>query len=435
MFYNIYGDFIIKEDFAVKEVKKIGDIINKEKKEFKCPSDTYNYEGNNFIFTKDIFNFTINDECLVLPGRVWNAEKKRVFTVTMADPGCDKKNCSATGNHGYEIFIMNPPDVSQNIINVDIIKPNFFCIVNTKYMNNNGGIIKFITNKNNEKLRFILINNMKDNDEYILDVDKVGNKCTNLTSSINRYDYVLSSSNQNLREISYNNNPRIYILGDYRPCDESKIDQVKNVYIYLDYGLTPDITNKCLGKLKLNKILLDVKAGLSLKENHHGFIFNTIARKIIIDFDPRGIIGRNGFLTVINVKTEIKENEILDNGSIEFSNLIINNLLAKKKCYYVRFWLADINLNSDGKIVDDVVTRKGPYKSISFTENPKIIIYIPPHIFKPVASSNVKKITPVETEMTNEEINIRTVEYASKNVQIQEKSVLDVLDIYVGIIY
>ena len=67
--------------------------------------------------------------------------------------------------------------------------------------------------------------------------------------------------------------------------------------------------------------------------------------------------------------------------------------------------------------------------------NPKIIIYIPPRIFKPLALTNTSKSnTPVETNMTDEEIRIRTIEYSSKNIQITEDPI-EVLDIYVAVIY
>jgi len=426
---------------AEKEIKVIGETTEKKAKIFECPIDKYNYSSNNFIYTKDISDFTISNECFVLPGRVWNAEGTRNFTVTMADPGCEEKNCNATGVHGHEIFIMNSQDTSLNTIFVNIINPNFFSIVNTKYMNNKGGIIKFQSGINTNNLQFILINNIKDNDDFITTLDDNGNKCRDPDSSQKfRYDYSSSSSNQNVRSISYNGNPRIYVLGDYRPCDISKLSQVKNVYIYLDYGLTPDITNKCLGKLKLTKRTAgntSRESKIELKENHHGFIFNTKLRTIIIDFDPRNIIGRNGFLTILNIqKNEMINNELLSLGNIQFSDEILKNLLKRNRCYYIRFWLANINLNSDNKIVDDVVSRKGPYKSISFSDYPKqIIIYIPPHIFKPVASTNVKtNDTPVNTEMTNQEINIRSVENASKNIQIIQDPI-ELLDIYVGIVY
>ena len=72
-------------------------------------------------------------------------------------------------------------------------------------------------------------------------------------------------------------------------------------------------------------------------------------------------------------------------GSVTFNDEIIQKLLKKIQCYYVRFWLANINFSSDSEVAE-VKSRKGPYKSISFTGKPKIIIYIPPHIFKPVAT-------------------------------------------------
>jgi len=101
----------------------------------------------------------------------------------------------------------------------------------------------------------------------------------------------------------------------------------------------------------------------------------------------------------------------------------------------VRFWLANINFSSETEIAE-IKSRKGPYKSISFTGKPKIIIYIPPHIFKPVAATNVQKTTtPVTTIMTDDEIKLRTEIYKNKNFQTSETSVLDVLDVYVSVIY
>jgi len=470
MFYTALGDFIIKEDFvkigppaktpgktpsktADKTPSKTpsktpGNLPSKTPSKttvigpsntitkFTCPTDKYNYEDAYFNFTEDLKNnFETDIDCLVLPGRVWNGEGKRNFIVTMADPGCTEVNCNATGNHGYEIFLMNPNP--ENTIFVNIIKPNFFCIVNTSYMQKNGKL-KFQTSKNNEKLRFIVINNIKDNDEFIVNNDNIGNKCRDPDDEANpqRYDYSLEPDSEKLREVEYEGNPRIYVMGDYLPCDISKLDKVINVYIYFDYGLTPDKTNKCLGKLKLPRDFSDAVKGLYIKENHNGFVFdNYTARSIIIDFDPRDIVGRNGFITVINTKKDNDVNKDLPIGSVTYNDEIIQKLLKKIQCYYVRFWLANINFSSDTELAE-VKSRKGPYKSISFTGKPKIIIYIPPHIFKPVPTTNVQKTTtPVTTIMTDDEINIRTEIYKNKNFQTSETSVLDVLDIYVSVIY
>ena len=157
MFYSALGDFIIKEDFikigpSVKKTSKTSVITpSNNVKTFTCPIDKYKYENDYFNFTEDIKNNLNTDiDCLVLPGRVWNGEGKRNFIVTMANPGCSEANCNSTGNHGYEIFLMNPNP--ENIIFVNIIKPNFFCIVNTSYMRKNGKV-KFQTSKNNYLLR------------------------------------------------------------------------------------------------------------------------------------------------------------------------------------------------------------------------------------------------------------------------------------------
>jgi len=311
-----------------------------------------------------------------------------------------------------------------------------------------NGKIKFQTTKNNQSLRFVLINDIKDNDNSIINNDDIGNKCRDPDDETNpqRYNYSLDPNSDKLREILYNDNPRIYIMGDYRPCDISKLDKVINVYIYLDYGLTPDKTNKCLGKLKLPHNLSDTTKALYLKENHHGFVFdNYISRSIIIDFDPREIVGRNGFATVINTKKDlpiasnkdlpIASNKDLPIGSITFSDSIMKKINDKKLCYYVRFWLANIIFSSENETAE-INSRKGPYKSISFTGKPKIIIYIPPHIFKPVADTNVQRTeTPVSTIMSNSEIELRKKIYTNKNFQTSETTVLDVLDIYVNVIY
>ena len=446
MFYNATGEYIIleKPENIIENFKTIGKtstnvVSNIPSKntitKFVCPTDKYEYENSIYNFTDSSNNILPNMECLVLPGRVWDGEKERNFVVTMADPGCTEKKCNATGNHGYEIFIINPNPV--NTIFVKIIKPNFFTIINTKYMEKNGKI-KFETNENNKNLRFILINDINDNDNFILTTDKDGNKCRN-PDDVNikqKYNFSLEPSIEKLREIEYTGNPRIYIMGDYLPCNISKLNKITNVYVYIDNGLTPDATNKCLGKLKLSHNYSDAVKAFYIKENHNGFIFeNYISRSIIIDFDPRDVLGRNGFITIINTLNPKKPKINIQNGVISFNDEILKNLLKKIQCYYVRFWLSNLNLTSDNEIVD-IKSRKGPYKSISFTGNPKIIIYIPPHIFKPLDKNNVIKVTtPVNTLMTDYEIDIRKEIYTNKNVQIQETSVLDVLDIYISIVY
>jgi hypothetical protein len=301
-----------------------------------------------------------------------------------------------------------------------------------------NGKLKFQTSKNTDKVRFIVINNIKDNDEFIVNNDNIGNKCRDPDDKAyrQRYDYSLEPQNEKLREVKYEGNPRIYVMGDYLPCDISKLDKVINVYIYFDYGLTPDKTNKCLGKLKLPRDFSDAVKAFYIKENHNGFIFdNYTTRTIIIDFDPRDLIGRNGFITVINTKKDSIVNKDLPIGSIKFNDEIILKLLKKIQCYYVRFWLANINFSSETEVAE-IKSRKGPYKSISFTGKPKIVIYIPPHIFKPVAKTNTQKTTTsVSTLMTDAEIKMRTEIYKNKNFQTSETSVLDVLDIYISVIY
>ena len=63
-------------------------------------------------------------------------------------------------------------------------------------------------------------------------------------------------------------------------------------------------------------------------------------------------------------------------GSISFDQKIINDFFINKKmCLYIKFWLASFNF-IDNQIVS-IDNRQGPYKSINFIGNPKIIIYIP----------------------------------------------------------
>jgi hypothetical protein len=408
--------------------------------EFECKENPW-IQNEPFQFNKNIVNnFTVDSECLLLPGRVWNGEGKRNFIVTSADPGCDptdtNSKCAPYGFHGYEMYLINPDE--KNIIFVNIIKPNFYCIVNTSYMTANG-TIKFQTSANNENMRFVLINNLNDNDTFIINRDDYGNICRDPDDEANpnRYDFSLDPENESLREINYSGNPRIYFMGDYLACDKGKMQDIINVFVYIDNGDTPKLTTKCLGKLKLPNSFSDATKSLSLKLAHHGYIFNNYtSRSIVLDFNPKDFGARDPYLVIINTlknKEQIQDEEEPRIGMIEFNDQIIKKLMEKAQCYYIQFWLSSFDLPNNNKPIVDIKNRTGPYKSISFAGRPKIIIYIPPYVFNPLNTKNITKTsTPVTTVMTLDEIKTRK-EIHPKRDLLQENVIY--LDVYVNIIY
>lgn len=369
--------------------------------DFKCPPK-YSFENSDILATNNASNSVI-PECLIVPAKFWNGRNKYNFTVTMADPGCDSNKCNKVGYHGYEIFIFNS---KNNIISVNIIKPNFFCIVNTKKMNSNGTII-FNKSLNNKNLYFIILNTL-DTNNNLLTKNSLGNVCQ---TSNDAPKYIYSSDKQ-LKEISYKGNPRIFFLGDYSSCNNINSNKI---YIYFDYQDGSTEPSSCINKLKLS---LGQLSTINILENNHAFEYKLYSSSLLnINFDPRNIVGRDGFFAIFNI---LNTSSTL--GSITFSNNIIQAINKKKLCFYIKFWLADINFNSSTNFIDKK-TQKGPYKSLLFSGNPKIIIFIPPYIFP----KGDKK------DMTTQEINYRSLEYVNNGKDFQTNPT--VCNIYVNIIY
>jgi len=399
---NIFGLEKLIESFAIN-------------KKFECIDDpkleTFNL--------KEKMDLNSDIDCLVLPYRVWDGKKKENFTVSVANPGCKTLNCNMTGCHGYEIFITNSKD---NILNINIIDPNFFCIINTKYINSDVLELK----KENSKLQFINIDSLDDNDSTIKKRDIInGNICHDPDNKSGNGKYKPSS-----KEIPViKKNMRIFIMGDYLPCNPTKLDKVNNVYIYVDNGKVINAIQKCTGKLKMSLRSLGNNKNINISEDHNGYqhlISQNIKKNSVsnistlkINFDPRNSIGRNGFTAIYIIRQS--EDKIIKN--LSFNETILKNLKAKLICLKVKFWLTALNLTSNGEIIDKSKIQ-GPYSDINFFGNPKIIIYIPSYIFP-----NNDKI--LDKEMTNDELKIKNIE--SKNINYQTDT--NICNIYVNFIY
>lgn len=350
-------------------------------------------------------------ECLVIPGRIWDGKNKDIYTITSTNPQCKEINCNITGNHGYEIYITNY--VNPNVLQVNIIPPNFFTIINTKYMKPNG-IIKFIDSNYNKNLRFINIVDLNDNINNFKN-NKNGNLCHDPDDKTpSKFNFVDDQKSQ-IREIEYNGNPRIYIMGDYEACRLSKYKDTNNVFIYFDYGKSKKNVAKCLGKMKLSILHGSNNKTFRILENHNGYQYKTEnINKIQISFDPRNNISLNGFTSFIIID---KSDDTIK--TIYFDNQIIMKLEKQNKCLNIRFWLASLYFSSDKKIIDSK-TIKGPYNSINFSNSPKkVLVYIPPYIV------NNSKI------MSSTEVQIRKNEFSEKNFQTD----YNICDIYINIIY
>ena len=94
-------------------------------------------------------------------------------------------------------------------------------------------------------------------------------------------------------------------------------------------------------------------------------------------------------------------------------------------CLYIKFWLASFNF-IDNQIVS-IDNRQGPYKSINFIGNPKIIIYIPRF-----NTYQKKKTNETNKEYKIYENIINDIKNDIKNDTINDKNVCD---IYINISY
>jgi len=268
---------------------------------FRC-EDTKNIVTNTMIVNETNYLKNINTDCLIVPSKVFNGEKKKNFILSVIKNDCKDLKCSKSSDHAFQIY---PINLLNNTIFIDIIKPNFFSIINTKNMSPNGVIKLFNTNS---KINLIQIADLNNNDETITKFDLDGNICHDPDDLDNNFKFSFSQDVkiQNTT-INYINNPVIYFFGDYNACSLEKKNQVNNLFVYLDYGDQTQLTT-CLNKMKFNI----VKSGNNTKDfkipfDIHGSQYNDYkSRNFIINFDPRDISTRDGFITIINTKNNIE---------------------------------------------------------------------------------------------------------------------------------
>jgi hypothetical protein len=267
---------------------------------FKC-TDTKNIVTNTMMVNNTNYLKNLNTDCLIVPSKVFDGGNKKNFILSVIKNDCKDLNCSKSSDHAFQIY---PINLLNNTIFIDIIKPTFFSIVNTKNMSPNGVIKLFNTNS---KINLIQIADLNNNDETITKFDLDGNICHDPDDLDNNFKFSFSQDVkiQNT-SINYINNPVIYFFGDYNACSLEKKNQVNNLFVYLDYGDQKQLTT-CLNKMKFNI----VKSGnntnnFKIPFDIHGSQYNYYkSRNFIINFDPRDISTRDGFITIINTKNNI----------------------------------------------------------------------------------------------------------------------------------
>jgi len=307
----------------------------------------YNYENfincdNKKFITNDLI--TVNDlnqiknvniDCLVVPSKVFNGFQKKSFILSTVNRDCNDTTCSKGGHHSFQIF---PFNLINNIIYVDTIKPNFFSIINTINMKPNGKIV--LLNKNS-KIKMINIKDLNNNDDKILTKDKNGNLCHDPDDKTPLSKF---NSNTETKTIEYKNNPVIYFFGDYEACNIGKKNLVNKLFVYFDYENKKD-TESCLNKMFFS----NVKSGNTKKDfllpfNMHGKQYNdSISRNFIINFDPREISTRDGFLTIINTKKYIEKFQQTQSLFLKYLEWKIKN----KNGTVLEYYLKNINLKDE----------------------------------------------------------------------------------------
>lgn len=269
-----------------------------------------NIKNCNKKITKNIITINENNQihnenvnCLVVPSKVYNGYNKNPFILSTVNRDCKDTKCSKGGYNSFQIF---PFNLEKNIIYIDTIKPNFFSIVNTINMKPNGKIV--LLNKNST-INIIKINNLENNDLTSTTKDINGNICHNPNDLTTKSKFTYLNEDI-VKTLEYNNNPVIYFFGDYVACDQSQKNNVNNLFVYFDYGNKKELNN-CLNKMTFNI----VKSGNNKKKfllpfSIHGTQYNdTISKDFIINFDPRDISSRDGFITIINTQ---KQNEYFE---------------------------------------------------------------------------------------------------------------------------
>ena len=282
--------------------------------------------------------------------------------------------------NGFELNIKNP---LNNNFTIDNIQYNFFHIINTKYLSPNGTIQ---LNSNNKHQQLVLIQSLNKN--IMNKYDSLNNMCNDNYTN-NNFIYNIKSTIAPNNIINYNGNPNIFIIADISPCNPNYIgDTIKdnvNIYIYLDYdtnpqNTNPNNTNLALKELSLTNILI---SNPNNKDNiinpfYNGFI-NTLDcsnnNNFIFNLTPSDLI--NGFITVINTYNSNCTASKQNTGLISISNNVLTTLKKQNNCVVYNFYLTHIDFLNPVNYID-TQNIIGPYKSITYTGTPKIVIYIPP---------------------------------------------------------
>ena len=316
--------FNLRRNRTKKQEKQKRTPNNKNKTQsFKC-NDTQNIVTNTMMINNTNYLKNVNTDCLIVPSKVFDGGKKKNFILSFTKNDCKDLKCSKSSDHAFQIF---PINLLNNTIFIDTIIPAFFSIVNTKNMSPNGVIKLFNTTS---KINLIQIDDLNNNDEKITNFDLDGNICHDPDDSDNNFKF--SSFTQDIQiqktSIDYTDNPVIYFFGDYNACSLEKKNKVNNLFVYLDYGDKEQLTT-CLNKMKFNIVKsANNTKNFKIPFSFHGSQYNDYkSRNFIINFDPRDISTRDGFITIINTKNNI-EGFYQETPVVETNDDKINNLFS-----------------------------------------------------------------------------------------------------------
>jgi hypothetical protein len=292
-------------------------------------------------------------------------------------------------HHGYEITLKN----TQNNIYINNLQYNFTTIINTSQLKPDGTIRLSNINK---RQKLVLIQNLLKH--MVKTYDILGNMCNdNYNNSQEIFDKYINYNNASTQPIINNNiinyygNPNIFIFTDVRPCTLQYVgDEIKDnnsIYIYLDYDkIETTETNKiATNYLSLKRIILP--KGLITTNNTDNIInpfyngFENIIdcknnRNFVFNLYPEDLL--NGFASIITTKNTSCKNINSNIGIIKISQEVLTKLKTRALCIKYNLYIAVIDLNNEKNYIDETRVN-GPYTSLSFTGNPKIIIYIKPY--------------------------------------------------------
>ena len=289
----------------------------------------------------------IYTDCLIVPSKVFDGNKKKNFILSVIKNDCKNLKCSKSSDHAYQIY---PINLLRNIIFIDTIIPAFFSIVNTKNMPPNG----IITLKKNSKINLIKISDLNNNDETTTNIDLNGNICHDPDDSNNNFKFNFSQDAQiQNTSINYNDNPVIYFFGDYNACSLEKQNLVNNLFVYFDYGDQIQLTT-CLNKMKFNIVKSgNTTINFNIPFSVHGSQYNDFkSRNFTINFDPRDISNRDGFITIINTKNTIEDfYQVTSDPIFDLYNKYKSSLTLNKDLKLIDY-INNNNITNDVKSFD-----------------------------------------------------------------------------------